>query len=168
MKLKVYRTAIGFHDAYVAATSQKAALKAWGSDKDLFARGVAETVADGGEAAKQALAAPGEVIKVMRGSAAEHLAALPKEKKPARKSKPSAPRPKPPPSRDALDAAEAALMAATDRHAQEERALEKKERALAAERKALTAGQRTEARTLEAARDAAEEAYRRALERWNG
>lgn len=29
-KLKVYRTPIGFHDAYVAAPSQKAALKAWG------------------------------------------------------------------------------------------------------------------------------------------
>ena len=31
-KLKVYRTPIGFHDAYVAAPSQKAALDAWGSD----------------------------------------------------------------------------------------------------------------------------------------
>lgn len=29
-KLKVYRTPIGFHDAYVAAPSQKAALEAWG------------------------------------------------------------------------------------------------------------------------------------------
>lgn len=28
--LKVFRTAIGFHDAYVAATSRKAALEAWG------------------------------------------------------------------------------------------------------------------------------------------
>ncbi|MCP2775198.1 hypothetical protein, partial [Salmonella enterica] len=45
-KLKVYRTPIGFHDAYVAAPSQKAALQAWGSDADLFARGVAEQVAD--------------------------------------------------------------------------------------------------------------------------
>jgi hypothetical protein len=41
-KLKVYRTAAGFHDAYVAAPSQKAALAAWGSDHDLFARGGAE------------------------------------------------------------------------------------------------------------------------------
>jgi hypothetical protein len=28
-KLKVFRTPIGFHDAYVAAPSQKAALEAW-------------------------------------------------------------------------------------------------------------------------------------------
>ena len=40
-KLKVFRTPIGFHDAYVAAPSQKAALQAWGTDTDLFARGVA-------------------------------------------------------------------------------------------------------------------------------
>ena len=40
-RLKVFRTAIGFHDAYVAAPSRKAALEAWGTDKDLFARGVA-------------------------------------------------------------------------------------------------------------------------------
>ena len=44
--LKVYRTPIGFHDAYVAAPSQKAALQAWGSDANLFARGVAELVTD--------------------------------------------------------------------------------------------------------------------------
>lgn len=35
-RLKVYRTPIGFHDTYVAAPSQKAALAAWGSGHDLF------------------------------------------------------------------------------------------------------------------------------------
>ena len=45
-RLKVYRMPIGFHDAYVAAPSRKAALAAWGSDADLFARGVAEQVDD--------------------------------------------------------------------------------------------------------------------------
>jgi hypothetical protein len=35
-RLKVFRTPIGFHDAYIAAPSQKAALEAWGSDKDIF------------------------------------------------------------------------------------------------------------------------------------
>lgn len=44
--LKVFRTPAGFHDAYVAAPSQKAALKAWGSEADLFARGIAEKVTD--------------------------------------------------------------------------------------------------------------------------
>ena len=44
--LKVFRTAAGFHDAYVAAPSRKAALEAWGADVDLFARGIAEHPAD--------------------------------------------------------------------------------------------------------------------------
>lgn len=72
-KLKVFRTPIGFHDAYVAAPSQKAALAAWGADADLFARGLAEQVTDP-ELAAAALADPGKVIRVPRGSASEHLA----------------------------------------------------------------------------------------------
>lgn len=43
-KLKVFRTSIGFHDAYVSAPSRKAALEAWGAGKDLFAIGSAELV----------------------------------------------------------------------------------------------------------------------------
>jgi hypothetical protein len=38
--LKVFRTPIGFHDDYVAASSRKAALEAWGGDADLFACGM--------------------------------------------------------------------------------------------------------------------------------
>ena len=38
LKLKVFRTPIGFHDAYVAAPSQKAALEAWGADSNIFAQ----------------------------------------------------------------------------------------------------------------------------------
>ena len=45
-KLKVFRTPIGFHDAYVAAPSQKAALEAWGAEGNLFAQGIAEQVID--------------------------------------------------------------------------------------------------------------------------
>ena len=75
-KLKLYRTVAGFHDAYVAASSQKAALAAWGSDKDLFARGLAEQVTDEALAA-EALAAPGTVIRRSRGTTAEQIAALP-------------------------------------------------------------------------------------------
>ena len=74
-KLKVYRTPIGFHDAYVAAPSQKAALKAWGSDANLFARGVAEQVTDPA-LMKEALAKPGTIIRTLRGTAKEQLAAL--------------------------------------------------------------------------------------------
>src|SRR4051794_12137810 len=72
--LKVYRTPIGFHDAYVAASSQAAALKAWGTDRNLFARGAAEIVTD--PALTEApLADPGKVIKRLRGSADEQMAA---------------------------------------------------------------------------------------------
>ncbi|MDP8913678.1 MAG: hypothetical protein M3N39_08910, partial [Pseudomonadota bacterium] len=42
--LKVFRLPIGFHDAYVAVPSQKAAAEAWGSDIAVFARGEAELV----------------------------------------------------------------------------------------------------------------------------
>ena len=86
-KLKVYRTPIGFHDAYAAAPSQKAALEACGADVDLFARGVAEAVDD--EALTQgARERPGTVVRGTRGSKAEHMAAL-SEDKPARRKAPS-------------------------------------------------------------------------------
>ena len=71
-KLKVYRTPIGFHDAYVAAPSQKSALEAWGSDADLFSRGIAEVVTDE-ELAREPLAKPGVIIKRLRGSVDEQL-----------------------------------------------------------------------------------------------
>ena len=110
-RLKVYCTAIGFEDAYVAAKSQKAALAAWGTSKDLFARGAARMVTDEGLAAAP-LARPGEVIRVRRGSLAEHLAASTPAAKPAGKAQPAKPAPikrKPRPSRLALGRAEAAI-----------------------------------------------------------
>jgi hypothetical protein len=77
-RLKVYCTPIGFHDALVAAPSQKAALEAWGASTNLFARGLAETVTDRA-LAEPALAEPGKVIKVSRGSKAEQLRAAAKD-----------------------------------------------------------------------------------------
>lgn len=64
-KLKVFRTPAGFHDAYVAAPSQKAALAAWGSSANLFARGLAEEVTDPALSAAP-LERPGEIIRVAR------------------------------------------------------------------------------------------------------
>lgn len=66
-KLKVFRTPIGFHDAYVAAPSQKAALEAWGSDTNLFAAGIAELITDP-KLTKEPLARPGRVIRKLRGT----------------------------------------------------------------------------------------------------
>src|SRR5688500_5220177 len=116
-KLKVFRTPIGFHDAYVAAPSQKAALEAWGADGNLFAQGIAEQGTDP-KLMDEPLASPGQVIKRVRGSTDEHFAALDRM---ARKPKPKAKaeereagpepkaKPKPRPRRDELDAAEQAL-----------------------------------------------------------
>ncbi|MDP1026778.1 hypothetical protein Q5H91_06115 [Sphingomonas sp. KR1UV-12] len=154
-KLKVFRTPIGFHDAYVAAPSQKAALAAWGSERDLFARGIAELVTD--PALTEApLAEPGKVVRRSRGTAEEQIAALPKTKarrRTAEKAEPSpAPAPPPKPDRDALDEAEAALASAEERFARERHDMERR--------------QARERERLEAARDGAERDYDAALKRW--
>ncbi len=132
MALKVYRTPIGFHDAYVAAPSQKAALKAWGSDADLFARGVAEVVTDPALTAEP-LARPGAVIRRLRGTVEEQLAAAPPGSVRARKA--ASPRVTPPrPDRAALDAAERALAAAEAGVGHPDHALAGEAAALAARR----------------------------------
>lgn len=93
-KLKVFRTPTGFHDAYVAAPSQKAALKAWGTEHDLFARGIAEKV-DNPELMREPLSQPGVIIRRLRGTMSEQIAALPKSK-PAKKRSPTQKRVDPP------------------------------------------------------------------------
>src|SRR5829696_3482293 len=126
--LKVYRTAIGFHDAYVAAPSMKAALAAWGTDKDLFARKAAELFEDP-KLTAEPLAHPGKVIRVLRGSASEHVKALGKiERRPAEKAarnepvptvrRPARPKRRPKPSDEAVKLARAAA-AASERRAAE-------------------------------------------------
>jgi hypothetical protein len=161
-RLKVYRTPIGFHDAYVAAPSQKAALEAWGADANLFARGVAEQVTDPA-LTEEALARPGEVIRKLRGGLDEHLDALPKTTKaPGGKEKPARPRP----SRAALDAAEAALAALAREQAAQAAELKRREEALARERRTLTERHARETARLEEKRDRARRAYDAAMDRW--
>ena len=60
---------------YIAAPSQKAALEAWGSERDLFSAGAAEPI-DDPELMREPLANPGKVIRRARGTVAEHIAAL--------------------------------------------------------------------------------------------
>lgn len=175
-KLKVFRSAIGFHDAYVAAPSRKAALAAWGADADLFARGVAEEVTD--EALMtEPLASPGSVIRRVRGSMADHIAALPEDKPSPKADKarklPQAaagpkPKPKPRPDRAALDAAEDALSAAERDHEAERRALADREAALRRERQALERRIDAEKEELERARDTARAHYDKAMRAWRG
>ena len=179
-KLKVYRTAAGFHDAYVAAPSQKAALAAWGSDHDLFARGIAELVTDP-DLSAEPLASPGVVIKRSRGTSAEQIAALPAravrsvkaravgETDPLPKPKlESKSKPKPKPSRAELAAAEAALETQEAAYRNKLRALAEREAALARERRDLEHARDAD---LTAARNSVEDEktrYDAAIEDWKG
>ncbi|MBA2934432.1 hypothetical protein HZF05_10010 [Sphingomonas sp. CGMCC 1.13654] len=193
-KLKVYRTPIGFHDAYVAASSQKAALEAWGSDANLFARGMAELVTDE-ELTREPLANPGKVVKRLRGSAEEQFAALspnrPRRKRSApvdgddapsrvnglaKDGKPggSAPstrtkklaKPKPWPSRGRLDKAETKLDELLRRQSEEDDDLRKRERALARERRDLERAHQRDRKAAELFVEKERDAHADALSRW--
>jgi len=170
--LKVFRTAIGFHDAYVATPTKKAALEAWGAGRDLFASGRAELVTDAA-LTKAPLANPGKVVKVLRGSAAEQFAAL--DKAPKRKARPApaadparSPKPRPRPSRAALDRAENALNAAEARFDRALEAIEKQESALRDRRRALERKRDAELDVLRGKGDRAQEAYDDAMRDWRG
>ncbi|WP_157216975.1 hypothetical protein [Flavisphingomonas formosensis] len=192
--LKVFRTPIGFHDAYVAAPSQKAALEAWGSEHDLFSRGVAERV-DDAELSREPLERPGVVIRRLRGTTAEQIAALPKDRPVRRqraaqeladppapaekapsprraKAKPAPkPRPKPVkprPDRSALDRAEAELAQVQARHKVEEEGFRQREAELARERRSAEKQYETEIRRLERAVEKSRQAYERSMRRWRG
>ena len=186
-KLKVFRTAVGFHDAYVAAPSQKAALEAWGSDGNLFATGAAERV-DDPALAREPLAQPGVVIRRPRGTMAEHIAALPKAKRRAgekeqpdrvrpaprgrrkiESAKPkSTPRPKPRPDRGSLDRVEAAVADAERCHEEERAALAKRQAELDRERRKLEAEQARALKRLEERLAVARDKYNRAMRAWRG
>ncbi|TCP92481.1 hypothetical protein C8J42_102247 [Sphingomonas sp. PP-CE-1A-559] len=185
-KLKVYRTVAGFYDAYVAAPSQKAALAAWGSDRDLFARGIAEQVTDPALMAEP-LASPSTVVKHSRGTTAEQIAALPEQRAPAAprdadahadadadadpkptakpRAKPQA-KPKPRPKRDELDAAEEALTSLRADFNRKKKDLAEREAARAQDRRAL---EQARSSRMEAAEDALrgqKQAYEEAVRRW--
>ena len=173
-KLKVFRTATGFHDAYVAAPSRKAALEAWGTDKDLFARGAAEEVTDPALTAAP-LVRPGEVVRVSRGGAREQIAALGRTARPAKRSKtdaaapsvPEKPRPLPPrPSRATLDKAEAALERLRARHEAARQRFAARKAALLREEQALIDAQRAEDALAEAQFEEVREDYEGAMRAW--
>ena len=66
-KLKVFQTRIGFHDYVVASPSRAAALRAWGTRRDLFAQGLADVATDP-VVVEAALAHPDTVLKRPAGS----------------------------------------------------------------------------------------------------
>lgn len=172
-KLKVFRTPIGFHDAYVAAPSRKAALEAWGADSDLFAQGIAEEVSEP-SLTRPALERPGEVVKVARGSAAEHVAALagPAGRRRRSPSTGSAGPPQereervPKQSRGEVAEAEAALDEAGRRHKAELRAIDREMDALERRRRDLIRRNEAERDELTERRNRARIAYDRAIRAW--
>ncbi len=117
-KLKVFQAQFGFYDTVVAAASQAAALRAWGTHQNLFASGEAKITTDEAAVAA-ALEHPETPLRRAVGStdpfqleptslptvpdAPKRVAA-----KPTAKAKPKS-APKPPVDRSTLDAAEAAL-----------------------------------------------------------
>lgn len=155
-RLKVYVTRIGFHELAVAAPNQKAALKAWDVDSDLFAQGEAEVATDS-DTVEAGLASPGVVLRRLPGGKDPWTA--------AEAELPAAPtggkvRAKPKPSRKALDKAEAALKTIEA----EREALEAEQ---AGEREALEARQRKATKALEARRAGAEAAVEQERKRWD-
>jgi len=173
--LKVFRTSAGFEDAYIAAPSQKAALETWGAKRDLFAQGAAEVVKDP-ELVKAALAHPGEVLRVPRGTTAEHLAAAAAGAQSKDKAPPSEPskvpkkraKPKPRPSREKLDVAREQLEATRQELASAEAELSEQIETLKAE---LAERKREHAKAIAHLQQEVERQdrlYRKALSKWQG
>ena len=154
----------GFHDAYVAVPSRAAALRAWGATTDLFAMDAAEEVTDPKLTAAP-LAQPGEVVKQVRGSNAEHLAAAGPPASPKAKTSDPA-KSKPRPSRANLDRAEKRLETADAERAEEIDEFERENAALREREDAARRASDGRRAKLEAKREAVADAYKAALERW--
>lgn len=118
-RLKVYQAPFGFYDSVVAAPSQAAALRAWGSRQNLFAEGLAQVSSD--PQAAVALEHPGTPLRRAIGSKGPFSldpdlpdvpAVRPRRPPAARAAEKPAAKPapaKPPPDRRALDAVAARL-----------------------------------------------------------
>jgi hypothetical protein len=124
-KLKTYQTSLGFFELAVAAPSMAAALRAWGSDTNLFQQGFAKETDDPAIVAAT-LARPGVVLRRPVGSdgAFSERAGLPKElpvdQVKERTAKPRAPTREPPaPKVDDKAAPEAALAFERERQRRE-------------------------------------------------
>src|ERR1700761_4096261 len=149
-KLKVFQAQFGFFDTVLAAPSYAAALRAWGTHRNLFATGHAKVATD--EAAiAAALEHPGTPLRRAVGSNepfALEPTSLPKlpdtpkatpasTRPPPSKAKPKAePVRRPLADRSRLDAAEAALGELDDRRKREEADLRRQQEELDAKRTA--------------------------------
>jgi hypothetical protein len=171
-RLKVFEAQIGFYDTVVAATSQAAALRAWGVHQNLFAAGEARVATDAAAIAA-ATAHPEIPLRRAIGSKdafAVEASSLPKvpdapktkaAAKPAAKAKVAKP-PRPPADRSRLDAAEKALKTLDEARKREEADLARAQDELDARREAAQ-GAYVEARKAATAKVVeARGAYRKA------
>jgi hypothetical protein len=177
-KLKVFQARFGFFDTVLAAPSQAAALRAWGTHRNLFATGHA-TVATDEAAIAAALEHPGTLLRRAVGSKdpfALEPTSLPKipdlpqptpaSKRPAPTKdmpKPKAePDRRPSADRSRLDAAEATLGELDDRRKREEADLRRQQEELDAKRTAAQQSYVEARKRATGAVVAAREAYRKA------
>jgi len=138
-KLKVFQAQFGFFDTVVAAPSQAAALRAWGTRQNLFASGEAR-VTDDEAAVTAAIEHPETPLRRAVGSNDPfelEPTSLPKvpdaPKRPSQTVKPKrepAKKQKPPADRSKLNAAEAAVRELDERRKAEEAGLRREEEAL--------------------------------------
>lgn len=165
-KLKVFQTRLGFYDTVVAAASQAAALRAWGTHQNLFADGEARLTEDPAATAA-ALAQPTIPLRRPVGTnepfgldpGLPRLPNLPDGKKAATaRPKPIA---EPAPDRSALDAARAALAALTEEQRREEERFRARRAALDDEEEAASRRWRAARTKAEAAVDRQRQAYLR-------
>lgn len=171
-RLKVFQAQFGFYDSIVAASSQAAALRAWGTHQNLFADGQAHVTTD--EAAvKAALAHPETPLRRAVGSNDGfelNPTSLPKvpdgPKRPKTAASPAkAPtkaRPKPPADRSRLDTSESALRTLDEDRKREEANLRLRQDELAAEIAAAQEAYVRRRRAASAAVVEARKAYRKA------
>jgi colicin import membrane protein len=171
-KLKTYQTSLGFFDLAIAAPSMKAALRAWGSDTNLFQQGFAKETDDPAIVAAT-LAKPGVVLRRPVGSdgafseRAELPQELPVDKVKERTAKPRATPTEPPAQKvDDKAAREAALAFERERkrrdserrkeEAAREKERQRREQAIARAEAALAEAKRDhEAKAAEIERDRA-------------
>lgn len=169
-KLKVYQAPFGFHESVVAASSQAAALRAWGSHQNLFADGSAKVATD--EAAiEAALAHPEIPLRRAIGSSdpfqleAKSLPKVPKPEK-QKPEKPTAKKPAkpelPPAHRTQLDQAEQRLRDLADKRRREEDRFKRRLEDLQAEEAEAQRAYVDERKAADAAVETARKAYRKA------
>ncbi len=164
-KLKVFQAQFGFYDTVVAASSQAAALRAWGTHQNLFAGGAAKMATDAA-AVSTALQHPDTPLRRPIGSTdpfelepvtPPKVPDAPKPTAPRQTAKKPAPAPPPPADRTALDNAEAALRQLDDAREREEGEFRRRQdelnEAKAAAREAYVAARKAAATTVSEARN---------------